>query len=84
MKKFFYFWSFAFCCMASFAGCTSYTVLKLHDNIKTPYNHYIVLKSANGGLKYIFDCYSKPDGTNWAPVCKEIKEEKCKHPDKCI
>ncbi|MCK9464120.1 MAG: hypothetical protein M0R80_31255 [Proteobacteria bacterium] len=65
---------------ASF-GCTSYIVhlpgsTEAEKGINA--NHYVVIKEGSGGdvSLSLLDCYSRPDGVNWNPTCKRVKEIK--------
>ena len=35
--------------------------------------HYVVVKTKWNGKMRLFDCLSRPDGSEWKPVCKQVK-----------
>ncbi len=35
--------------------------------------HYVVVKTKWNGKMKVFDCMSRPDGTEWKPACKQVR-----------
>jgi len=58
-------------CFFFIVGCAHRYVVQIH-NQESSGNHYVVIEELNGKM---FDCYSKPDGVKWCPICREVLTE---------
>lgn len=53
------------------SGCASYMVqMKLSDDEGGP--DYVIMK-INGNGEKVYDCESRPNGTDWDPTCVKVK-----------
>ena len=55
------------------SSCASQYVAMIHGS-ETEKNHYVLVRAKSGG-QFVYDCYSKPDGTAWKPTCREVTME---------
>lgn len=55
----------------SLSGCATYMVqMKLSDDANGA--DYVIMKT-NGDREKVFDCLSRPNGTDWDPTCVKVK-----------
>lgn len=55
------------------SSCASQYLVQIHG-AETDRNHYVVIRAKSGG-QFVYDCYSKPEGTTWKPTCREVAME---------
>lgn len=57
--------------LAASTGCARYTLaMRQTDDAMGP--DYVLLRQ-KGNIQRVFDCYSRPDGETWRPVCVRVQ-----------
>lgn len=56
-------------CFVVLVGCAPPRYFVQIHSQESSGNHYVVIEENDGKM---YDCYSKPDGLKWCPICREV------------